>query len=178
MPGPAKLQSVLRAPSRQRGFGLITGIFIVVVLVALGGFIISITGYSQSSSQRDVLGVRAYHAARAGLEWAAWQSLDPNNTIGTAVLPNCPASPTTIPAGTLAGTLSLFTVTVTCVQTNTTEGNRNIAMYAITSTACNQPGGAGCPNAAPGNTYVERQVQATLAKCKDPTAPAPTFSCS
>jgi len=96
------------APRRQRGLSLITAIFLMVVLAMLGAFMVSITGLQQSSSVLDVQGVRAYEAARAGVEWGAWQVLDPNDAIGSAALPTCPASPTNL---TPAGTLSSFTVT-------------------------------------------------------------------
>ena len=167
---------VTGAPGRQRGVTLVTAIFLLVVLAMLGAFMLSVTGLQQASSQLDVQGVRAYQAARAGVEWGAWQVLDPNDAIGTAALPTCPASPTQL---TLADSLSPFTVTVTCSATSTTEGNRNVATYLIVATACNQPSGtpASCPNATPSGGYVERQMQATLSKCKDPTASAPRFAC-
>ena len=160
--------------SSQRGFSIITGVFLMVVLALLGAYMLSVTGIQQSSSQLDIQGTRAYQAARAGVEWGAWQVLDPNDAIGTAALPACPASPTNL---TLAGSLASFTVTVTCTATTTTEGNRNVGTYLIVSTACNQPSGGSCPNAAPSGGYVERQMQATLSKCKDPTASGPKFSC-
>jgi len=160
---------------RERGFSIITAIFLLVVLSLLGAFIVSVTGLQQSSLQLDVQGVRAYHAARAGIEWGAWQVLDPNNSIGTPALPVCPAS--TNLTG-LAGSLSPFTVTVTCsatINAPTTEGLRNIGAYQIIATACNQPP---CPNPTPASGYVERQLQATLSKCKDPSAAGPRFACS
>jgi len=163
-------------PRGQHGFTIVTAIFLLVVLAMLGAFMLSVSGLQQSSSVLDVQGVRAYQAARAGVEWGAWQVLDPNNAIGSPALPTCPASPTQL---TLAGSLSPFTVTVTCSATSTTEGNRNVATYLIVATACNQPSGtpASCPNATPSGGYLERQVQATLAKCKDPTASAPQYAC-
>lgn len=159
---------------RQRGLSLITAIFLMVVLAMLGAFMVSVTGIQQSSSVLDVQGVRSYEAARSGVEWGAWQVLDPNDAIGTAALPTCPASPTNL---TLAGSLAPFTVTVTCTATTTTEGNRNVGTYLIVATACNQPAGGSCPNATPSGGYVERQMQATLSKCKDPTASGPKYSC-
>jgi MSHA biogenesis protein MshP len=168
----------IHACRRQRGFSIVTAIFLLVVLSLLGAFIVSVTGLQQSSQQLDVQGVRAYQAARAGIEWGAWQVLDPNNTIGTAALPTCPASPTNLSG--LAGSLSPFTVTVTCnaaINAPTTEGNRNVGAYQIVANACNQPSAGACPNASPASGYVERQLQATLSKCKDPTAAGPQFSC-
>ena len=159
----------------QRGFSIITGVFLMVVLALLGAYMLSVTGIQQSSSQLDIQGSRAYQAARAGVDWGAWQVLDPNNAIGTPALPACPASPTHL--SSLAGSLSPFTVTVTCTATSTTEGNRNVGAYLIVATACNQPSAGACPNAAPSAGYLERQMQATLSKCKDPTAVGPQFAC-
>jgi len=161
--------------TRQRGFSIVTAVFLVVVLALLGAFIVSVTGMQQTSSQLDVQGVRAYQAARAGMEWGAWQVLDPNNTIGTPALPTCPAASTNL--SSLAQSLAAFTVTVTCSATTTTEGNRNVATYRVVATACNQPSAGSCPNPAPGTGYVEREIQATLSKCKDPTAAGPRFAC-
>ena len=159
----------------QRGFSIMTAIFLIVVLGLLGVFIVSVTGLQQSSQQVDLQGVRAYQAARAGVDWAAFQVLDPNNTLnpatcGTAFV-DCPGgvtpSDTALPA--LAGSLSTFAVTVHCERTSTTEGNREIRVFLIRSTAS-----AGTPG-TPG--YVNRQLQATMSKCHDPTAAAPRCAC-
>jgi MSHA biogenesis protein MshP len=151
----------------QDGFSLPTAIFLLVVLWMLGAFIVSITGTQQLSFALDVQGTRSYQAARTGVEWAAFQSLDPNNTLPGDTLPSCPAPSTVLPA--LGGTLAGFTVTVTCTETTTTEGNRNVRTYLIVSTAV-----SGTPGSA---TYMERQLQAVLSKCKDPTADGPRFAC-
>jgi MSHA biogenesis protein MshP len=163
----------------QRGVTIVTALFLIVVLGLLGVFIVTVVGLQQSSLAVDIQGVRAYQAARAGMEWAAFQVLDPNNNLpgvgGTPNIPPCPASPTNL-AG-LGESLSPFTVTVTCnaaINAPTTEGNRNIGAYQIISTACNQ---APCPNPSPAAGYVERQLQATFSKCKDPSAAGPRFAC-
>jgi MSHA biogenesis protein MshP len=170
-----------RRVSRQGGFSIVAAIFLLVVLALLGVFIASVTGMQQSSGQLDVLGVRAYQSARAGMEWGASQVLDPNNTLNAGscspiVMPSCPASPTNL--SSLAGSLAGFTVTVTCAQTaDTFEGNRNVRMFQVVATACNQPSAGSCPPPAPSSGYVERQVQASVAKCKDSTAAAPRCAC-
>jgi len=171
----------------QRGFGIVTAIFLLVVLGLLGAFIVSVTGLQLSSQALDLQGVRAYQAARAGMEWGAFQVLDPNNTQNaascTAPLPAMPACPgaggtTNLPAGTLAGSLSAFTVTVGCTRTVATEGNRDIWVYELVSTACNQPTGASCPNTGtPAAGYVDRRITAVLSKCKDSTAAPPRCAC-
>ena len=159
-------------PQRRRacGFSIVTAIFLIVVLSALGAFMVMFTGLQQKTLQADVEGVRAYYAARAGIEWALYRALDPDNTIapGAAAFAPCPAG--TI--NTMAGSLSPFTVVVTCPVPVAveTEANRNIRVYQITATACNQ---ATCPAAAPAPGYVERQLSVTVVKCKDPAVVAP-----
>ena len=178
-----------REMRHERGFSIVTAIFLVVVLGLLAAFIVAVTGMQVSSHQLDILGTRAYQAARAGIEWGAYRVLDPNNTINAAScavpdMPLCPGSPpgiagtTNLPAGSLAGSLASFTVTVTCTRTSTTEGNRNIWIYQLTASACNQPSGSSCPNTGtPAAGYVDRQIAAVLSKCKDPTAAAPRCAC-
>ena len=150
-----------------------------MVLALLGALIASVTGMHQSSGQLDVLGVRAYHSARAGLEWGVYQVVDPGNTLNPVScaainMPSCPAPSTTLPA--LGGSLSGFTVKVDCTQeANTTESNRNVRVFRIVATAC-YPSGT-CPNGTPSSGYVERRVEATVSKCKDSTATAPRCSC-
>jgi|SRR5690349_5178666 MSHA biogenesis protein MshP len=165
----------------QSGFSLIAAIFLLVVLALMGTLIVSITSMQSASGQLDLSGVRAYQSARAGTEWAAYQVLDPDNalnpvTCSPVVMPACPASPTNLSA--LGGTLSSFTVSVTCTQAaDTTESNRNVRVFQIVATACNQPSGGSCPNASPTSGYVERRLEATFSKCKDSTATAPRCSC-
>jgi len=162
--------------ARQAGFSVVAAIFLLVVLSLLAVLIASVTGMQQASGQLDVLGVRAYQAARTGVQWGAYQVLDPGNAEPACGIASCPVSPQNLPA--MTGSLSGFTVTVTCAQTaNTTEGNQNLRVFQIVATACNQPSAGSCPNAAPSTDYVERQVQAVLSKCKDATAAAPRCSC-
>jgi MSHA biogenesis protein MshP len=173
--------------SREAGFSLVSAIFLLVVLALLGALITSVTGMQQASGQLDLLGVRAYHSARAGMEWGAHQVLDPNTTllqptgcwptVDDLNMPSCPASPTHL--SSLGGSLSGFTVSVTCQAVDTTEGNRKVRVFQIVATACNQPSGGSCPNAAPSSNYVERQLQASLAKCKQVTdAPGASPRCA
>jgi hypothetical protein len=91
-------------PARLRGFAIVSAIFILVVLAALGAFIVNISTNLQIGSALDVQGVRAHQAARAGIEWGLfkqWQT----------VPASCAAATSFVPAAT---TMTGFTVTVTC----------------------------------------------------------------
>lgn len=157
--------------ARARGFSLVTAIFLLVVLSALGAYMVVFTGQQQTALQVDVLGVRAYYAARAGSEWALFRAIDPENNIGPPpAFAACPSG--TI--NTLGGSLSPFTVVVTCTSSDHTESTRNIRVYEITATACNN---ASCPAVSPAAGYVERQIVVTVAKCIDPAAPPPRHEC-
>lgn len=161
----------------QRGFSIVTAVFLIVVLALLGVFIVTVTGLQQASQSLDLQGVRAYQAARTGIEWGAWQVLDPNNTqnpVNCGPPPAMPACPGATNLSGLAGSLSPFTVNVTCAATATTEANREIRVFEIVATACNQPP---CPSAAPSAGYVERRITATLSKCRDGTAAPPRCEC-
>jgi MSHA biogenesis protein MshP len=124
----------------QRGFSLITAIFLLVVLAGLGTMAVTFFTAQQQSSALDVQGSRAYQAARAGIEWGAYQVLVNSTCIS--------GSPT------LTGTLSTFTVAVVCTPPTTSVDGANV--YNITASAVN--------GSTPGSMdYVERVMQATIA---------------
>jgi len=146
--------------TKARGFAIVSAIFILVVLAALGAFVLNVATSQQAGSALDVQGVRAYQAARAGLEWGLYrvQSTAAYNFGYTSTDPNtraCPASPSSfVPA---APTLAGFTVTVTC--TATADGSGGPTIFTVVATACNQPTAGACPNTAnPTSAYAERRV--------------------
>jgi len=165
-----------RTLNRSRGFSLITAIFLLVILAALGAFMVTFTGLQQRTVQADVLGVRAYYAARAGIDWGLYRALDPDNTIapGAGGFATCAQVSRTIT--TMGGSLTPFTVVVNCTATapDPTEAGKTLRVFQITATACNN---ATCPAVAPPPGYVERQIVVTAARCKDPLAPSPRFEC-
>lgn len=130
-----------------RGFSLISAIFLLLVLSALGAAMMMITTTSQVSSAQDVQGERAYLAARAGVEWGLYQQLRLNACAANVSF--------ALPAGT---TLSNFTVSVRCLKTP--GANSALDRYTLTATACNQPAAGACPHAASANDpeYVQRVV--------------------
>jgi MSHA biogenesis protein MshP len=141
--------------NRHAGFTIAASIFLVVILAALGAFVATVSGLEQSSSALDMQGSRAYQAARAGIEWGAYQVLQ--NTAGafaTACNGATYAAPTSQNISGLGGTLSPFSVTVTCGNSSYTEGAATVRVYQIASTA----------SAGAGAFQVERQLQATISQ--------------
>lgn len=153
----------------ERGFTLVTALFLLVVLALLGLFIVSVFGLQQSSQALDVSGTRTYAGAQAGIEWALMQVLDPDNN-DPLLVPANPQPPACFAtqAVALGSAFSGITVSVSCSVTTTTELNRNVAVYLLTATAS-----AGTGTAFP----IARQVTATVSRCTDPTGTAPRFSC-
>lgn len=93
-----------------RGFSLVSAIFLLVILGALGVAIMNISTVQHTASALDLLGARAYQAARAGIEWGLYR----HSTAAGAYCTNAAAPDTqtfALPAGS---TLSNFTVTVSC----------------------------------------------------------------
>ncbi len=142
-----------RPRGRRAGFALPSAIFLMVILAALGAFIVRVNMLQTGSSVLDVLGVKAYQAAAAGTEWGAYQVLIPAAAVCLA------QTDLTFPGTALAP----FTSRVKCtLTTSTDELGVNVSVYQIMATACNQPP---CPNPAPANAnYVARQITVTLAR--------------
>ena len=146
---------------KQQGFLLPAAIFIVVILAGLGAYALNITSVQQNTSLQDTQGTKAYQAARAGVEWAAYQVLNP----GSTALVNCPASPTAL-------SIDNFVVNVTCARSANyfEQGtDHTIAMYDISSTA--SFGTTGTIN------FIQRQIQLTISKCLG-TDETPNYQCN
>jgi MSHA biogenesis protein MshP len=129
---------------REGGFAIITAIFLLVILGGLAAFMVTVSTAMHTTSALDLQGARAYQAARAGIEWGAFQVLAP--------VPSCAAN-TTLPA--LGGNLAGFTTTVACIPAVHTEGAATVTTYQLTATAT-----FGATGSA---DYVERQLQANFA---------------
>ena len=151
---------------RQAGIALASAIFLIVVLAALGAIVVTVSGLQHTSSARDVMGAKAYQAARSGIEWGAYKVLKQAAPLGTGACPTPNPTAIPMPAGT---DLTGLTVYVDCAQTppfdegsRTAAGGNPLEFYVIKATACNQPP---CPNTTnPGPGYVERQLQATIGR--------------
>lgn len=126
----------------QRGFSLVTAIFLLVVIAALGAFAVTLSTTQHQAIALDVLGARAYQAARTGIEWGAHQVLQASS-----------CQPATTLSG-LPGTLASFNVSVQC-QVAHSEPAAAVTVYQLTSTATQ--GAVATP------TYIERQMKVTIA---------------
>lgn len=130
----------------QRGVAAIAALFLLVVLAALGAFMVTFSNAQHTSSAQDVQGSRAYWAARAGLEWGI-----------ASATSACPASSTAL-------TIDAFTVTVTCSVATYSDSDA-INLFNITSVST-------LTGVAVGSTsYVERSVSASV--CRSQSAPYP-----
>lgn len=143
--------------SRERGASLVVAIVVLLLLSGLAAWVLTMATVQHSTSASDVASARAYQAARAGLEWGAYQVLQ--NTAGGY----CTGATDSGTLAALPGTLAVFTVTVACVRTTHREASAvpNVEMFTLVATACNQ---APCPNPSPRASYVERQMTMTVAR--------------
>jgi MSHA biogenesis protein MshP len=136
----------------QRGFSLISAIFLLVVLAGLGAAMVSFSTMQNQSLALDVMGSRAYQAANAGIEWAAYNIA---SSPGVSVNP-----PQTLAA--LGGNLSVFTVQVGYIAASQVDDTtwppdgttETVWSYDITSSAV--WGAAGTEN------RVERVINAKM----------------
>ena len=131
-----------------------SAIFILVILAGLGAAMVSFFTTQQQSSALDVQGGRAYQAARAGIEWAAYQGIKNAAAFGCAT---AGASNDVI---NFAGALASFTTTVACSSAVHDESGNSVRVYLITSTAK-----SGALNST---DYVERVLTATISLCTAP----------
>lgn len=107
----------------QRGVALVVAIFLLVVLAALGVYMVTMSGVQSRTPVLGLQGARAYQAARSGAEWGIYEAEQPT--------PSCSAS-TTFPIGN-------FSVTVHCTQEPSSgkyhEGNLSYYVYQISALA-------------------------------------------
>jgi MSHA biogenesis protein MshP len=146
MKRPTSFRSLAKV--RSAGVGLVTAIFLLVVLAALGVAMVSITTSQQASSALDLQGARAYQAARAGVEWGVYQQLRNSNCAASTSF----AMPST-------ASLSGFVVTVNC----TPYGDDPLKRFLIRATACTlQPANGSCPNPSNSPDYIQRVIEVVI----------------
>lgn len=140
----------MRTSNHQQGFAAISAIFLIVILAALGAFMVTFSNTQQLTSAQDLQGTRAYWAARAGLEWGIGSVVASGSTP-----PACPASTTILGTSFDGG----FTVTVYCNRADYTEAGVSIHIFQFTSTAKSAAGSPGSIG------YTERSISASMERC-------------
>lgn len=125
---------------------------VVVFATILGTALVTISSAQHVGFGLDVQGVRAYHAARAGLEWGMYHVLRPGFGGCTGINNK---------SVVFTGNLSGFRATLTCRESLHQEGGVAVNMYTVTATACNA---GACLPANPPAGYVERQLLASIAQ--------------
>lgn len=127
----------------EHGFAAIAAIFLVVVLAAMGTYMVAFSNTQQITSAQDLQGTRAYWAARAGLEWAVASHM----AAGA-----CTAANTVL-------VIDTFSVNIGCSMATYNDssgaGGVVVRLFQFTSTATNgaSVGGIG---------FIERSVAGSL----------------
>lgn len=141
----------------QKGFSIITAIFLLVVLSFLGIAMVSFSTSQHQSSAMDVMGARAYQAARVGIEWGAYQVLaNSAAAFATACRPGPTSGVVAAPAGS---TLSGFNIQVGCQSTahsDVSATTGSVRVYDISATANQGVTGQ--------DGYVERQIRVSISQ--------------
>ncbi len=133
---------------RSAGLGLVTAIFLLVVLSGMAVAMLTLSTTQNASVALDVQGARAYQAARAGIEYGVYQALRVGVCPGNAA-PQSFALPA---ASSLAG----FSVTVRCNAVATGVGADAVIVRQVRASACNRPAAGQCPNPSNDPDYVQR----------------------
>ena len=126
---------------RQRGISLVPALFLLIVLAALGIVIVKLGAVQQQTVVMSMQSARAYAAARAGVDWAAYQAL---------VNGSCGAASLALSEGGLTG----FSVDTTCTSSTHSEGPNTVTVFVIDAFA--YAGAYGTPD------YVSRRVRSTV----------------
>jgi MSHA biogenesis protein MshP len=143
---------MMKTFNKHAGSALVAGIFLLVTMAALGVAMVRLTVNQHATIGLDVLGARAYQAARAGVEYGLYQQ---RQTVGTTCS-TVGSETTTFAMPATATTLTGFAVTVVC--TSTTDAN-GIVRVQIRATACNPPTGTACLSNSTSPDYVQRVIQ-------------------
>lgn len=118
----------MNAPRHQYGLSLITAIVLVVFLSLVAAFLVRSVGSQQALNDQNLIGLRAFYAARAGIEWGAARALGGN----------CAASSNLL--------IENVAVRVDCSSVDVTEAGTTYQVFRIDVLA--QSGALGSPEFA------------------------------
>ncbi|KQQ86420.1 hypothetical protein [Massilia sp. Leaf139] len=144
---------------RSRGVGIVTAIFLLVVLAGLGVALVTVFVNQRQAILLDEQGVRAHQAARAGIEWGLFQRLRAAPAGG-----RCADGSTTQVA--LGGdVLDKFTLHVSCTRTEgpaVEEGAPPLERWTIRAVACAPAKDDACPASWNNPDYVRRVIEVQI----------------
>lgn len=126
---------------RQQGISLVPALFLMIVLATLGVVAVRLNAVQNQTVVLAMQSARAYAAARAGVEWTAYQAL---------VAGSCVNSSITLTEVGLAG----FTVDTACAVSIHSEGPATVRVFTIDAFA--RSGSYGTPD------YVSRRIRSTI----------------
>ncbi len=128
--------------ARQRGFSLVSAVFLLVVLAGLGVFAVRLNTMQQQSVTAGLRAAQAFQAARTGVAWGAYRALNAGA---------CAASTT---LSLTEGAASGFRVAVQCTQRTHTEGTSTVKVFVFDVRA--EAGVYGGPD------YVSRRLESKI----------------
>lgn len=130
-----------QSPRHSAGFGLVAALFLMIVVTLIIVTMAHLSATQHGTNSLAIQQARAYQAARAGLEWSIARTLDGGSCSAGSL--------------SLGGSLSEYSVAVTCVSSVYSEGTSTVAIYRLTATAHN-----GMPGDRP--DYAYRQLTAVV----------------
>ena len=137
------------AAKRQRGFALMTALFVVVVLAVLATFMLRLSVLQQTTVSYALQGERAYYAARSGLEWGVSQALvTPASCTGAYPVIN----------------IGVYRVTVSCAMNGPGDGSGGAGEYTETASPYHvfRITAVAEYDAYGGADYIRREVESTV----------------
>ncbi|MCQ4297061.1 pilus assembly protein MshP [Pseudomonas stutzeri] len=128
----------MRLDARQRGFGLVAALFIIIVIASVIAAMTHLALNQSATNSMSLQQARAYQMAQAGLEWGIARAVANQSCAATF-------------------TLEGFSIAVACTSSSAgavAEENKTVSFRQITATA--QYAAAGSPD------YAYRQLTAVV----------------
>jgi MSHA biogenesis protein MshP len=122
----------------QRGFSLVSAVFLLVVLAALGAYAVRLNTLQQQTVTGSLRAAQAFSAARAGAAWGAYRAVNSGA---------CASGTLNLTEGAAAG----FRVSVQCTESTHVEGTATVRVFVLDVRA--EAGAYGAPD------YVSRRLQ-------------------
>ncbi|APG24964.1 pilus assembly protein MshP [Syntrophotalea acetylenica] len=120
----------------QKGLSIVTALFVLLVLSALGLFMVTMSGVQSRTFLWALQGARAYHAARSGLEWGGYRALKGGSCVSDSL------------------DIDGFLVSVSCSEESFVEGGQSYKVFNVAALAESGTYGS--------RDYVSRQLQARI----------------